>query len=72
MLTLARFRLGRILLHLVALVGGRYVRFHVEGVVRELPWVLVALNLLSRQIGKVIEGGNEDIEQIPNDGICRY
>ncbi|SPE25094.1 hypothetical protein SBBP1_30001 [Burkholderiales bacterium] len=39
MLTLARFRHGRILLHLIAMVGDRSVRFHVAGIVRELPWV---------------------------------
>ncbi len=39
LLTLARFRLGRILLHLFALLGDRCIRFHVAGIVRELPWV---------------------------------
>jgi hypothetical protein len=36
MLTLARFRLGRVLLHLLAMVGDRCVRFHVAGILRDL------------------------------------
>jgi hypothetical protein len=36
MLTLARFRLGRILLHLLAMLGDRRVRFHVAGIIRDL------------------------------------
>ena len=37
MTTLARFRVGRILLHLRAMLGDRCVRFHVAGIIRELP-----------------------------------
>ena len=36
MLTLARFRLGRVLLHLLAMLGDRCVRFHVAGIIRDL------------------------------------
>ncbi|SPJ18339.1 hypothetical protein SBBP2_710001 [Burkholderiales bacterium] len=46
MLTLSRFRHGRILLHLVAMLGDRCIRFHVAGVVRELPWVAEAPTLI--------------------------
>jgi hypothetical protein len=35
MLTLARFSLGRVLLHLVAMMGDGAFRFHVAGIVRE-------------------------------------
>ena len=37
MAMLARFRVGRVLLHLLALLGDGRVRFHVEGIARELP-----------------------------------
>ncbi|MEO8133075.1 MAG: hypothetical protein ABI831_03740 [Betaproteobacteria bacterium] len=36
MLFLARSGPGRIVLHLVALVGDRCVRFHLDGIMREL------------------------------------
>jgi hypothetical protein len=36
MLGLARFRLGRILLHLIAMLGDRCGRFHALGIMREL------------------------------------
>jgi hypothetical protein len=36
--TVARFSVGRIVLHLLAMVGDRCVRFHVAGMTRELPW----------------------------------
>jgi hypothetical protein len=35
MLTLARFSLGRVVLHLVAMMGDRAFRFHAAGIVRE-------------------------------------
>jgi hypothetical protein len=35
MLTLARFSLGRVLLHLLAMIGDRAVRFHTAGILRE-------------------------------------
>jgi hypothetical protein len=54
MSTLARFCVGRILLHLLAMLGDRCVRFHVAGVIRELPWVLAALTLLTRTRTRLI------------------
>ena len=54
MVTLARFRVGRILLHLLAMAGDRCVRFHVAGIVRELSWVSRALTLLTRMRARVI------------------
>jgi hypothetical protein len=48
MTTLARFRVGRILLHLLAMPGDRCVRFHVAGIIRELRPVATALTLLAR------------------------
>jgi hypothetical protein len=48
MLTLARFSLGRILLHLIAMLGDRAVRFHGAGIMREFPWVARATTLLAR------------------------
>ena len=36
MLTLARFSLGRVLLHLLAMMGDRAFRFHAAGIAREL------------------------------------
>jgi hypothetical protein len=48
MTTFARFSGGRIFLHLLAMVGDRSVRFHVAGIIRELPCVAAALTLLTR------------------------
>jgi uncharacterized protein YycO len=53
MTTLARFRAGRILLHLLAIRGDRCVRFHAAGITRELPWVAAALTLLARMRSRV-------------------
>ena len=36
MAKLARFSLGRVLLHLIAMLGDRAVRFHCAGILREL------------------------------------
>jgi hypothetical protein len=46
MTILAQFSAGRILLHLLAMLGDRCVRFHLEGIVRELPSIASALGLL--------------------------
>ena len=54
MATLARFCLGRILLHLLAIVGDGCVRFHVAGISRELPRVAAALTLLGRIRSRLI------------------
>ena len=35
MLTLARFGTGRVLLHLLAMLGDRAFRFHAAGILRE-------------------------------------
>jgi hypothetical protein len=40
MLTIARFRLGRVLLHLLAMLGDRCVHFHTAGIIRELTWAV--------------------------------
>ena len=48
MTTLARFRVGRIFLHLLAMAGDRCGRFHLAGIIRELPWFAAALTLLTR------------------------
>ena len=42
-LILARFSVGRILLHLLAMVGDRCIRFHAAGIIRELPWFATAV-----------------------------
>ena len=54
MVTLARFCVGRILLHLLAMAGDRCVRFHVAGIIRELPWIVAALTLLTRMRTRMI------------------
>jgi hypothetical protein len=48
MTTLARLRGGRILLHLLAMLGDGCARFHVAGIIRELPSAAAALALLAR------------------------
>jgi len=48
MTILARLSAGRILLHLIAMLGDRSVRFHFEGMARELPWIASALAMLIR------------------------
>jgi hypothetical protein len=54
MTTLARLRVGRILLHLLAMLGDRCVRFHVAGIIRELPSVAAALCLRGHELA--VEG----------------
>jgi hypothetical protein len=58
MATLAHFGVGRILLHLIAMLGDRCVRFHVAGILRELAWVAAPLSLLAgmhtRLIGALV------------------
>jgi hypothetical protein len=48
MATLARLRIGRISLHLLAMLGDRCVRFHVAGIMRELPSITAMLTLFNR------------------------
>lgn len=54
MLTVARFRLGRILLHLLAMLGDRSIRFHVAGIMRELPRVAAAMKPATRIRSRLI------------------
>jgi hypothetical protein len=55
MTTLARFSIGRILLHLLAMLGDRCVRFHVAGIMREIAPVSAALQLLGRVRARSID-----------------
>jgi hypothetical protein len=48
MSTLARFPAGRILLHLLAMLGNSEFRFHFAGILRELPSVDAATTLVIR------------------------
>jgi len=45
---LAGFSVGRILLHLFAMLGDRCVRFRVEGIVREIATTAIAPALRAR------------------------
>jgi len=54
MTNLARFSAGRILLHLLAMLGDRCVRFHLEGIARELPSIASGLAMLSRIRGRLL------------------
>jgi hypothetical protein len=54
MRTLAHYCVGRILLHLLALLGDRCVRFHVAGIMRELPWVAAASTLPARMRARLV------------------
>jgi hypothetical protein len=56
MTTLARFSIGRILLHLLAMSGDRCVRFHVAGIIREIAPLAAAPALLARMRARVIDG----------------
>ena len=48
MTILARLSFGRILLHLLAMLGDRSVRFHLEGIARELPSIASGRAMLTR------------------------
>jgi hypothetical protein len=57
MTILARSRFGRIALHLLAMAGDQCVRFHIAGIIRELPGVatlLVLLNDLPTQLRRAL------------------
>ena len=56
MTTLARVSVGRILLHLLAMLGDRCVRFHVAGIMREIAPV-AAPGLLARMQARLIASG---------------
>jgi hypothetical protein len=48
MLFLARFRIGRILLHLVAMLGDRCACFHASGIMKELRFFAAVRARLDR------------------------
>jgi hypothetical protein len=52
---LARFRFGRVLLHLVAMLGDRAVRFHAADIARELSWVAAATVLLAQVRTRLVD-----------------
>jgi hypothetical protein len=52
---LARFSLGRVLLHLIAMLGDRAVRFHAAGIARELSWVAGATALLAQVHTRLVD-----------------
>lgn len=54
MATLARFSLGRVLLHLFAMLGDQAIRFHAAGMLRELPWLAEARLLPGRVRGRLM------------------
>jgi hypothetical protein len=54
MTILARFSVGRILLHLLATMGDHSVRFHFEGIARELPWIASGLAMLTRAPSRLL------------------
>lgn len=39
MSTLARYSAGRILMHMLAMLGDRSIAFHAAGIAREIPWL---------------------------------
>ena len=45
-LRLAQFSVGRVLLHLIATTSDRCIRFHGEGILREIPGGTAALAML--------------------------
>ena len=49
MITLVRFSVGRILLHVVAMLADHSWRFHWEGIARELPYVTAMRAVLELQ-----------------------
>jgi hypothetical protein len=54
MAILARFSVGRILLHLLAMLGDHSVRFHFEGIARELPWIASGLAMLTHAPSRLL------------------
>jgi hypothetical protein len=54
MTILVRFSAGRILLHILAMLGDRSVRFHMEGIRRELPWLESVRLLVERARSRVL------------------
>jgi permuted papain-like amidase YaeF/Yiix C92 family enzyme len=56
MTALARFSVGRILLHLLAMLGDRCVRFHAAGIMREVAPIAAAPALLAGMRARLIDG----------------
>ena len=54
MTILAQLSAGRILLHLIAMLGDRSVRFHFEGIARELPWIASGVAMLTRAPSRLL------------------
>jgi len=54
MTILARLSVGRVLLHLIAMLCDHSVRFHFEGIARELPWIASALAMLTRAPSRLL------------------
>jgi Permuted papain-like amidase enzyme, YaeF/YiiX, C92 family len=54
MTILARISVGRILLHLIAMLVDRSVRFHFAGIARELPWIASGLAMLIRAPSRLL------------------
>ena len=52
---LHRCSLGRVLLHLIAMLGDRAVRFHAAGIARELSWVAGAKALLAQLRTRLVD-----------------
>ena len=53
---LHRCSLGRVLLHLIAMLGDRAVRFDAAGIARELSWVAGATALLAQVHTRLVHG----------------
>jgi hypothetical protein len=54
MAQLARFSFGRVLLHLISMLGDRAVRFHGAGIMRELSRVAEGTALLARVCTRLV------------------
>jgi hypothetical protein len=69
MTILARFSVGRILLHLLAMMGDHSVRFHFEGIARELPWIASGLAMLTRAPSRLLAAFTVYLAQPINHSI---
>ena len=47
---LARFTIGRVCLHLIAMLGDGAVRFHAAGIARELSWGSGSDGVMARRL----------------------
>src|SRR5215813_11469694 len=57
---------GRIALHLFAMAGDRCVRFHVAGILRELPWISASLSVLVRACERLTESFIQYLAEPPS------